>query len=57
MFFYCMSVQLEKAKKKEAAFIVTIAKREQEISDLKVLLYFFQMLNFFFTFLYNENVI
>ncbi|KAI3499458.1 hypothetical protein L1887_35259 [Cichorium endivia] len=27
--------QLEKAKKKEAAFIVTIAKREQEISDLK----------------------
>ena len=28
--------QLEKAKKKEAAFIVTIAKREQEIADLKV---------------------
>ncbi|KAK3033489.1 hypothetical protein RJ639_032718 [Escallonia herrerae] len=27
--------QLEKAKKKEAAFIVTVAKREQEISDLK----------------------
>lgn len=27
--------QLEKAKKKEAAFIVTIAKREQDISDLK----------------------
>ncbi|KAI3763158.1 hypothetical protein L1987_53609 [Smallanthus sonchifolius] len=27
--------QLEKAKKKEAAFIVTIAKREQEIADLK----------------------
>ncbi|MFS7910849.1 putative WTAP/Mum2 family protein [Helianthus anomalus] len=26
---------LEKAKKKEAAFIVTIAKREQEIADLK----------------------
>lgn len=28
--------QLEKAKKKEAAFIVTVAKREQEISELKV---------------------
>ncbi|KAM7488585.1 hypothetical protein LguiB_026069 [Lonicera macranthoides] len=27
--------QLEKAKKKEAAFIVTVAKREQEISELK----------------------
>ncbi|KAL8154177.1 hypothetical protein V2J09_011937, partial [Rumex salicifolius] len=27
--------QLEKAKKKEAAFIVTFAKREQEIADLK----------------------
>ncbi|KAL4559732.1 hypothetical protein LXL04_031877 [Taraxacum kok-saghyz] len=27
--------QLEKSKKKEAAFIVTIAKREQEIADLK----------------------
>ncbi|KAK3037552.1 hypothetical protein RJ639_030360 [Escallonia herrerae] len=27
--------QLDKAKKKEAAFIVTVAKREQEISDLK----------------------
>ncbi|KAJ0643732.1 putative WTAP/Mum2 family protein [Helianthus annuus] len=27
--------QLEKAKKKEAAFIVTIAKREQDIADLK----------------------
>ncbi|KAF5821158.1 hypothetical protein HanXRQr2_Chr01g0010561 [Helianthus annuus] len=27
--------RLEKAKKKEAAFIVTIAKREQEIADLK----------------------
>ncbi|XP_071710051.1 FKBP12-interacting protein of 37 kDa-like [Rutidosis leptorrhynchoides] len=27
--------QLEKAKKKEAAFIVTIAKREQEVADLK----------------------
>ncbi|KAK9995695.1 hypothetical protein SO802_020381 [Lithocarpus litseifolius] len=27
--------QLEKAKKKEAAFIVTFAKREQEISELK----------------------
>ena len=29
--------QLEKAKKKEAAFIVTVAKREQEISELKVI--------------------
>ena len=28
--------QLEKAKKKEAAFIVTFAKREQEIAALKV---------------------
>ncbi|TVU04858.1 hypothetical protein EJB05_47996 [Eragrostis curvula] len=28
--------QLEKAKKREAAFIVTFAKREQEIADLKV---------------------
>ncbi|RYR39065.1 hypothetical protein Ahy_A09g044484 [Arachis hypogaea] len=28
--------QLEKAKKKEAAFIVTFAKREQEIAKLKV---------------------
>ncbi|KAL4274256.1 hypothetical protein AHAS_AhasUnG0011300 [Arachis hypogaea] len=27
---------LEKAKKKEAAFIVTFAKREQEIAELKV---------------------
>ncbi|XLU34461.1 hypothetical protein S245_070527, partial [Arachis hypogaea] len=27
--------QLEKAKKKEAAFIVTFAKREQEIAELK----------------------
>ncbi|XP_071686614.1 FKBP12-interacting protein of 37 kDa-like [Rutidosis leptorrhynchoides] len=27
--------QLEKSRKKEAAFIVTIAKREQEIADLK----------------------
>ncbi|XP_071712447.1 FKBP12-interacting protein of 37 kDa-like [Rutidosis leptorrhynchoides] len=27
--------QLEKAKKKEAAFIVTIAKREQEVANLK----------------------
>ena len=34
MFYsYC---QLEKAKKKEAAFIVTFAKREQEIAELKV---------------------
>lgn len=31
--------QLEKAKKKEAAFIVTFAKREQEIAELKVRLY------------------
>ncbi|KAM7507735.1 hypothetical protein LguiA_018188 [Lonicera macranthoides] len=30
--------QLEKAKKKEAAFIVTVAKQEQEISKLKVAL-------------------
>jgi hypothetical protein len=29
--------QLEKAKKREAAFIVTFAKREQEIAELKVL--------------------
>jgi len=28
--------QLEKAKKKEVAFIVTFAKREQEIAKLKV---------------------
>ncbi len=28
--------QLEKAKKREAAFIVTFAKREQEIAELKV---------------------
>lgn len=28
--------QLEKAKKKESAFIVTFAKREQEIAELKV---------------------
>ncbi|KAL4276025.1 hypothetical protein AHAS_Ahas20G0165900 [Arachis hypogaea] len=28
--------QLEKAKKKEAAFIVTFAKREQEIAELKI---------------------
>jgi hypothetical protein len=27
--------QLEKAKKREAAFIVTFAKREQEIAELK----------------------
>nr|GFA59296.1 FKBP12-interacting protein of 37 kDa-like [Tanacetum cinerariifolium] len=30
------SPELEKAKKKEVAFIVTIAKREQEIAYLKV---------------------
>lgn len=30
-----MREQLEKAKKKEAAFIVTFAKREQEIAELK----------------------
>ncbi|KAJ8753530.1 hypothetical protein K2173_022771 [Erythroxylum novogranatense] len=30
-----MKEQLEKAKKKEAAFIVTFAKREQEIAELK----------------------
>lgn len=34
---YCF--QLEKAKKKEAAFIVTFAKKEQEIADLKVTLF------------------
>lgn len=28
--------QLEKAKRKEAAFIVTFAKREQEVAELKV---------------------
>ncbi|KAE9450809.1 hypothetical protein C3L33_17291, partial [Rhododendron williamsianum] len=32
--------ELEKAKKKEAAFIVTFAKREQEIIEPKVLLFF-----------------
>lgn len=32
--------QLEKAKKKEAAFIVTFAKREQEIAELKVSCFF-----------------
>lgn len=32
--------QLEKAKKKEAAFIVTFAKREQEIAELKVMISF-----------------
>jgi len=31
------SNQLEKAKKKEAAFIVTFAKREQEVAELKVM--------------------
>lgn len=34
MFSSCY--QLEKAKRKEAAFIVKFAKREQEIADLKV---------------------
>jgi hypothetical protein len=34
MFSSCC--QLEKAKRKEAAFIVTFAKREQEIAELKV---------------------
>lgn len=38
MFYSCY--QLEKAKKKEAAFIVTFAKREQEIAELKVRLLF-----------------
>lgn len=33
---FIITFQLEKAKKKEAAFIVTVAKREQEISELKV---------------------
>ena len=33
--------QLEKAKKKEAAFIVTFAKREQEIAELKVIIFNF----------------
>jgi hypothetical protein len=31
-----LHIQLEKAKKREAAFIVTFAKREQEIAELKV---------------------
>jgi pre-mRNA-splicing regulator WTAP len=31
-----LHTQLEKAKKREAAFIVTFAKREQEIAELKV---------------------
>ncbi|KAH9611654.1 hypothetical protein KSS87_022565 [Heliosperma pusillum] len=31
----CLKEQLEKAKKKESAFIVTFAKREQEIAELK----------------------
>ncbi|KAG0476691.1 hypothetical protein HPP92_013063 [Vanilla planifolia] len=33
---YSLKEQLEKAKKREAAFIVTFAKREQEIADLKL---------------------
>jgi len=34
--FPIIACQLEKAKKKEAAFVVTYAKREHEIADLKV---------------------
>lgn len=37
LFMVCSYLQLEKAKKKEAAFIVTFAKREQEIAELKVI--------------------
>lgn len=46
--------QLEKAKKKEAAFIVTFAKRDQEVADLKVtllaisLIYAFKLNTFLF---------
>ena len=36
---FCSCYQLEKAKKKEAAFIVTFAKREQEIAELKVYIF------------------
>jgi hypothetical protein len=36
LFHIFIGYQLEKAKKKEAAFIVTFAKREQEIAELKV---------------------
>ncbi|GMQ09977.1 hypothetical protein CsSME_00053164 [Camellia sinensis var. sinensis] len=43
--------QLEKAKKKEAAFIVTFAKREQEIAELKVLYKTYKR-----DFLENENI-
>ncbi|XP_038982944.1 FKBP12-interacting protein of 37 kDa isoform X1 [Phoenix dactylifera] len=35
VFVLFIASQLEKAKKREAAFIVTFAKREQEIADLK----------------------
>lgn len=38
---YFNSYQLEKAKKKEAAFIVTFAKRELEIAELKVRIVFY----------------
>jgi hypothetical protein len=34
--FILLHTQLEKAKKREAAYIVTFAKREQEIAELKV---------------------
>lgn len=39
----CFVLQLEKAKKKEAAFIVTLAKREQEIAELKASFAFLDM--------------
>ena len=44
-YFLCFN-QLEKAKKKEAAFIVTFAKREQEVAELKVWLYPFTLVFF-----------
>lgn len=52
--------QLEKAKKKEAAFIVTFAKREQEIAELKVgnnilkirFLFFIACAYFFYVYLF-----
>jgi hypothetical protein len=34
--YFSTGCQLEKAKKKESAFIKTFAKREQEIAELKV---------------------
>ena len=37
LYHFPIGYQLEKAKKKEAAFIVTFAKREQEIAELKVI--------------------